>query len=82
MISSDIDHRLWRAGLRVTAPRRSGLEWLGEHPHATVEQVRSGVAQALGSVSTQTVYDVLAACTAAGLVGRIEQALGSDADGP
>jgi Fur family transcriptional regulator, stress-responsive regulator len=58
----------------VTAPRRSVLEWLGEHPHATVEQVRSGVAQVLGTVSTQTVYDVLAACTAAGLVRRIEPA--------
>lgn len=57
MISSDINDQLRRAGLRVTAPRRSVLEWLGGHPHATVEQVRSGVAQALGSVSTQTVYD-------------------------
>ena len=53
----------------MTAPRRSVLEWLGEHPHATVEQVRAGVAQALGSVSTQTVYDVLAACTA-GFIAR------------
>ena len=60
MISSDINDQLRRAGLRVTAPRRSVLEWLGERPHATVEQLRSGVAQALGSVSTQTVYDVLA----------------------
>jgi Fur family ferric uptake transcriptional regulator len=47
---------------------------LAEHPHATAEQIRSGVAQRLGSVSTQTVYDVLAACTAAGLVRRIEPA--------
>jgi Fe2+ or Zn2+ uptake regulation protein len=74
MISSDINHQLREAGLRVTAPRRSVLEWLGEHPHATVEQVRAGVTQALGSVSTQTVYDVLAVCTAAGLVRRIEPA--------
>lgn len=74
MISSDVNDQLRRAGLRVTAPRRFVLEWLGGHPHATVEQVRFGVAQALGSISTQTVYDVLAACTAAGLVRRIEPA--------
>ena len=74
MISSDVIHQLRQAGLRVTAPRQSVLRWLAEHPHATAEQIRSGVAQRLGSVSTQTVYDVLAACTAAGLVRRIEPA--------
>ncbi|HWR48259.1 MAG TPA: Fur family transcriptional regulator [Pseudonocardiaceae bacterium] len=71
---SDISHQLRQAGLRVTAPRQSVLQWLAEHPHATAEQIRSGVAQRLGSVSTQTIYDVLAACTAAGLVRRIEPA--------
>jgi Fur family ferric uptake transcriptional regulator len=50
------------------------LQWLAEHPHATAEQIRSGVRQRLGSVSTQAVYDVLAACTRAGLVRRIEPA--------
>ncbi|MBV8539031.1 MAG: transcriptional repressor [Pseudonocardiales bacterium] len=74
MISSDIGHQLRQAGLRVTAPRQAVLHWLAEHPHATVEQIRSGVAPRLGSVSTQTVYDVPAACTAAGLVRRIEPA--------
>ncbi len=43
-------------------------------PHATAEQIRCGAAQRLGSVSTQTIYDVLAACTTAGLVRRIEPA--------
>ena len=69
----DVSDRLRRAGLRVTAPRRSVLQWLAEHPHATAEQIRSGV-QRPGSVSTQAVYDVLAACTRAGLVRRIEPA--------
>ncbi len=55
-------------------PRQAVLQWLAEHPHATAEQIRAGVAQRLGSVSTQTVYDVLAACTAAGLVRQIEPA--------
>jgi Fe2+ or Zn2+ uptake regulation protein len=74
MTSSDICHQLRQAGLRVTAPRQSVLQWLAEHPHATAEQIRRGVARGLGSVSPQTVYDVLAACTAAGLVRRIEPA--------
>ncbi|MGH3838636.1 MAG: Fur family transcriptional regulator [Pseudonocardiaceae bacterium] len=74
MISPDVSDQLRRAGLRVTAPRQSVLQWLAEHPHATAEQIRSGVVQRLGSVSTQAVYDVLAACTTAGLVRRIEPA--------
>ncbi|MGH3719777.1 MAG: Fur family transcriptional regulator [Pseudonocardiaceae bacterium] len=74
MASSDISHQLRQAGLRVTAPRHFVLHWLAEHPHATVEQIRAGAARRLGSISAQTVYDVLAACTAAGLVRRIEPA--------
>ena len=81
MIPSDIRHELSQAGLRVTAPRLAVLRWLADHPHATAEQIRCGVTHALGSVSTQTstqtiydVYDVLAACTAAALVRRIEPA--------
>ncbi|MGH3773578.1 MAG: Fur family transcriptional regulator [Pseudonocardiaceae bacterium] len=74
MISSDIIHQLRQAGLRVTAPRQAVLRWLAEHPHATAAQIRSGLAQRLGPISAQTVYDVLAACAAAGLVRRIEPA--------
>lgn len=54
-----VDDQLRLAGLRVTAPRRSVLQWLVEHPHATAEQIRVGVAGQLGSVSIQAVYDVL-----------------------
>jgi Fur family ferric uptake transcriptional regulator len=74
MSSPDVSDQLRGAGMRVTAPRQSVLQWLVEHPHATAEQIRNGVAQRLGSVSTQTVYDVLAACIAGGLVRRIEPA--------
>ncbi|MQA16983.1 MAG: transcriptional repressor [Pseudonocardiaceae bacterium] len=62
------------AGLRVTAPRVAVLHWLAEHPHSTADQVGNGVRQRIGSVSTQAVYDVLAACTETGLVRRIEPA--------
>jgi Fur family transcriptional regulator, stress-responsive regulator len=74
MTSSDVSQQLRLAGLRVTAPRQSVLEWLAEHPHATADEIRTGAAQRLGSVSTQAVYDVLAACVGAGLVRRIEPA--------
>jgi Fe2+ or Zn2+ uptake regulation protein len=62
MAPPDVSDELRLAGLRVTAPRQSVLQWLVEHPHATAEQIRAGVAEQLGSVSTQAIYDVLAAC--------------------
>ncbi|QWF81342.1 Fur family transcriptional regulator [Amycolatopsis sp. CA-230715] len=62
------------AGLRITAPRLAVLEWLSGHPHTTADQVAAGVRERLGSVSTQTVYDVLGACAAVDLVRRIEPA--------
>ncbi|WP_007023618.1 Fur family transcriptional regulator [Saccharomonospora iraqiensis] len=71
---SPVRDHLRAAGLRVTAPRLAVLEWLSEHPHATADQVAAGVRDALGSVSTQAVYDVLGACTHAELVRRIEPA--------
>jgi Fe2+ or Zn2+ uptake regulation protein len=74
MTDPSIVDELRLAGLRVTAPRQSVLHWLAGHPHSTAEQVRAGAAQELGSVSTQAIYDVLAACTEVGLVRRIEPA--------
>ncbi|MBK1783491.1 Fur family transcriptional regulator [Prauserella cavernicola] len=70
----DTAGRLRAVGLRVTAPRRAVLGWLEGHPHATAEQVRAGVRDVLGSVSHQAVYDVLKACTTAGLVRTIQPA--------
>lgn len=65
---------LHRAGLRSTRPRRAVLAWLVDHPHSTADAVGIGVREQYGAVSTQAVYDVLAACTDAGLVRRIEPA--------
>jgi Fe2+ or Zn2+ uptake regulation protein len=62
------------AGLRVTTPRRAVLTWLAEHPHATADAVRAAVVAELGTVSTQAVYDMLAAFVDVGLVRRIEPA--------
>jgi len=65
---------LREAGLRVTAPRQAVLGVLAAHPHSTADAVAGAVRGRLGSVSTQAVYDVLAACVDAGLVRRIEPA--------
>ncbi len=61
-------------GLRVTAPRLAVLDVLAEYPHATADDVARRVRAKIGRVSTQAVYDVLAACAEAGLVRRIEPA--------
>ena len=62
------------AGLRVTAPRVTVLQVLADHPHASVDEVTVAVRAELGSVSTQAIYDVLRACSDAGIVRRIEPA--------
>ncbi|GAB3557234.1 Fur family ferric uptake transcriptional regulator [Actinopolyspora lacussalsi] len=66
--------RLRAAGLRATGPRVAVLGWLSDNPHSTADQVAGAVRRTLGSVSTQAVYDVLHACTSAGLLRRIEPA--------
>ena len=71
---ADPRERLRAAGLRATGPRVAVLRWLRGHPHSTADQTAGAVRRELGSVSTQAVYDVLNACTGAGLVRRIEPA--------
>jgi Fe2+ or Zn2+ uptake regulation protein len=61
-------------GLRVTRPRRAMLMWLAEHPHSTADAISAGLREHFVAVSTQAVYDMLSACTAAGLLRRIEPA--------
>ena len=73
-IDTDISRVLRDRGLRVTAARRAVLEFLSTHPHATVDDVHRGVADALGSISKQAVYDVLSACVDVALVRQIKPA--------
>ncbi|NLE78570.1 MAG: transcriptional repressor [Rhodococcus sp.] len=61
-------------GLRVTAPRVAVLNAVTAQPHSDVDDIATIVRRELGKVSTQAVYDVLNACTAAGLLRRIEPA--------
>jgi Fur family transcriptional regulator, stress-responsive regulator len=65
---------LQAAGLRVTATRVAVLSELRRIPHATADQVETEVRARLGAVSTQAVYDVLAALERVELVRRIEPA--------
>jgi Fur family ferric uptake transcriptional regulator len=67
-------HLLRAAGLRVTAPRIAVLDVLTDKPHIDAETVARAVRNRLGTVSTQAVYDVLAALCRTGLVRRIEPA--------
>ena len=62
------------AGLRVTRPRLAVIEALGRQPHADADSIAEAARSELGTVSTQAIYDVLTALTAAGLVRRIEPA--------
>ncbi|MBF6335304.1 transcriptional repressor [Nocardia abscessus] len=62
------------AGLRVTAPRLAVLNAVVARPHSDADTVAATVREALGSVSTQAVYDVLHACVRAGILRRIEPA--------
>ena len=68
------DDELRAAGLRVTRPRLAVLAEVRDHPHADVDTIAAGARNRLGSLSTQAVYDVLYALTAAGLLRRIEPA--------
>ncbi|HLV58351.1 MAG TPA: Fur family transcriptional regulator [Natronosporangium sp.] len=66
--------RLRAAGLRVTRPRLAVLEVLSRGGHLEAEQIATEVRERLHPVSTQAVYDVLAALTRVGMLRRIEPA--------
>ncbi len=67
----EVEQLLRGAALRVTRPRVAVLTAVVEHPHADTDSIIGVVREELGEVSTQAVYDVLWARTAARLVRRI-----------
>ena len=73
-VPTDARSLLQAVGLRITRPRLTVLEVLRHRPHSTADTVLQAARLAQPSISVQTVYDVLAACTRAGLVRRIEPA--------
>ncbi len=70
----DCESLLRQADLRVTRPRLAVLNAVHRQPHADTNAIIDAVREDFGEVSTQAVYDVLRALTAAGLVRRIEPA--------
>jgi Fe2+ or Zn2+ uptake regulation protein len=71
---TDVAVSLRAVGMRVTAPRVAVLSELRAGQHLTADQVALSVRDRVGPISTQAVYDVLAALTRAGLLRRIEPA--------
>ncbi len=71
---TDVAVTLREAGLRVTAPRVAVLSEVMAGQHVTADQIAVGVRGRVGPISTQAVYDVLAALTRAGVLRRIEPA--------
>ncbi|TQS45583.1 Fur family transcriptional regulator [Cryptosporangium phraense] len=74
MVDDNTRALLRESGLRVTAQRASVLEALRVEPHVTADVVARRVRSEGVAISTQGVYDVLDALTAAGLTRRIEPA--------
>jgi Fur family ferric uptake transcriptional regulator len=72
MPSDDGAGLLRAVGLRITAPRLAVLSAIPPGQHLDADAIARTVRTGLGRVSTQAVYDVLHAFTAAGLVRRIE----------
>ena len=73
-MTTDADRSLREASLRVTAPRRTVLSVVHDHPHSDTETLLRLSRKQLPTVSHQAVYDVLRALTDAGLVRRIQPA--------
>jgi Fe2+ or Zn2+ uptake regulation protein len=61
-------------GLRVTRPRLAVMHAVEQHPHADTEVIINAARDAQPDISRQTVYDVLNALAATGLVRRIQPA--------
>ena len=70
--ASELERLLRDSSLKVTRPRVAVLDAVYEHPHADTSAIIGYVRDDLDGVSTQTVYDVLEALTAAGLTRRIQ----------
>ena len=71
MATTEFEHRLRGAALRVTRPRVAVLAAVQENPHADTDTIIQSVRSEL-DVSHQAVYDVLRALTGAGLLRRIQ----------
>ena len=73
-MSTDYQHHLRTAGLRVTGGRIALLEVLDSLPHSDADTLFRALHETLPSTSVQAVHNMLGDLTAAGLIRRIEPA--------
>ncbi|MCD2116837.1 MULTISPECIES: Fur family transcriptional regulator [Rhodococcus] len=70
----DFSERLRAAGLRVTRQRLAVLDAAHEHPHADADRIFDAVGAVVPGIGRHTVYDILHALSAHGLLRRIRPA--------
>ncbi len=73
-MDTTIETALRDAGLRMTAGRAAVLEALGDLAHSDAEKIYRVVSDVLPTTSIQSVHNILADLTEAGLIRRIEPA--------
>jgi len=73
-MDTDLDAALRDAGLRATAGRVAVLEAMESMAHTDAERVYRAVSAVLPTTSIQSVHNILADLTTAGLLRRIEPA--------
>ena len=70
----DPEATLRQHALPVTAQRIAVLRAVSSHPHATADDLTASVCGALGTISRQSVYNVLNVLTDKGIIRRIQPA--------
>ncbi|MFT0848134.1 Fur family transcriptional regulator [Actinomycetaceae bacterium L2_0104] len=73
-MTTNFADQLREVGLRVTEPRLATLQQIEEGGHVSADELRTGVAKKLGSVSTQAIYDIVHALTDKGLLREVKPA--------
>jgi Fur family ferric uptake transcriptional regulator len=70
----DPEATLRQHALPVTAQRLAVLRAVSKHPHATADEITVGARALLGTISRQSVYNVLNILTDKGIIRRIQPA--------
>jgi Fur family ferric uptake transcriptional regulator len=70
----DPEATLRQHALPVTAQRMAVLRAVSQHPHATADDLTESVRSELGTISRQSVYNVLNVLTDKGIIRRIQPA--------
>jgi len=73
-VFDDSTHLLRHHGLQVTAQRLAVLAAVSDRPHGTANEIADVVRSEIGTISRQSVYNVLEVLVDAGLIRRIQPA--------